>query len=231
MATNYYTGIEFFSKGDLLFVKKIVGDDPDGVLEIKNPQKNLYKLKDHASLYVEELHPNGLTATHLRFARKWRNKEIKIRIETDSNMRAALEYLTDLGQGHRRVYISGGIQNVITYKDEIFFCDYKSYGWIVQEEEKKQILQNLPPLVNSNVIRSFWFGVNKSNSWFSKRFFKEPSDQDKERYSIYRIDYDEGSLRILTITSDEGYPTVLQYSKTGYFMRGKRLPRTFRPRR
>ncbi|HHX99665.1 TPA: hypothetical protein GX533_03280 [Candidatus Dojkabacteria bacterium] len=231
MADAYYTGIEYFSKNDRLFVTKKVGNDPDEVLELIDPKKGLYRFKQNAVAYVEKLHPNRLTVRHLHFVRRWQHK-VEITIETDAHMRTALENLTEEGKGPQRICVHDGIRHVITFEGEIFFHDYGSYGWIVNKKDVEWIRQSLQPLKDSGTLTSMWIGLEKSNWCILKTFSKEPSDKDRKKYFFYRIDYDEGSLRIVTIVSDDAvYLRILRYSETGFFKVGKRLPRTFRPKR
>ena len=226
-----YTGIEYFSKNDLLFVTYKVGNDPEKVLELMDPKKGLYKFKQNAVAYVEKLHPNRLTVSQLHFTRRWQEK-VNITIQTDTNMRAALENPTEQGRGPQRICVHGGIQHVITFEGETFFCDYGAYGWIVKKEDIEWIRQSLPPLKDSGILTSMFLALDKSNWCLWKTFSKEPSDQDRKKYFFYRVDYDEGSLRIVTIVSDDReYLRILRFSDTGFFKVGKRLPRTFRPKR
>jgi len=232
----YTTGPYVFKQGQKVFVKYLVGDDPDNVLKLIDPYRGLYEFTTDAVAYIEDMHSNWRTMKHLRFVRRLQNKKPNRKVQKWPKLRIALQFLNKQGKGPKRIHVPGGFRSeiVIGYDDEILIADYSTsgaYGWIVPKKDIDWILNSLPPLVDSGIIKNCWLGLAHDGKHIVYGIQNDPNQEQEKEFSIFRILYDESSLLVKNIIGPHGKEfREVWYSQREVVRKEGRLPRKFRPR-
>lgn len=235
--SSYKTNHVFFSKGEQLFVRHIVGETVSSVAEIEDFKGGcLLTFRINSLLVTEGLSQDGKTAKHVRFARESRMQYMSglyftyHEYQNHPLFRLAMESWNKKGHGPFKISVPGGLEYALAYDDEIVVPDYSmkgSSGWIVLKKDLPRILSVFPRLKANGIEKHLdikWlyesFRLRGVYSFYLN--FTDPDSYD------YRIIYDSGSRIISRILSKEGIEVnEIQYDNGGKnfgtFRPGKRL--------
>lgn len=231
----------FVEKDHRLFIRHIVADTAAtvAVVEKVDGGSTLLTFEINSLVVVEDLHENGLTAKHLRFARPIRLGvgDLHSEVKVWPRLRAALHHA-----GREPIRVPGGLKYALAYRDEMIVADYAmsgSGGWIIRRKEIESLFKTLPPVRDSGEIRKFWVQhepyENRAGLPDTSPYIPHEGQMDWwGRGQGVWIFYDAGSLRVVKIVNSDGesvteapayvtgYDFNVEYYATAEV--GKRLP-------
>jgi hypothetical protein len=129
--------------GQRIYIRHMVGETAKPLAEIEQVEGSaLLTFHTDTVVVVEGLSQNGLTAKHLRFARKDRKKRGLHFAQVTMWPR-----LRRILKEKDRFNVPGGLEYIVAYPDEIVVADYSmsgSHGWLIHKEEIGGLLAENP---------------------------------------------------------------------------------------